>query len=192
MITVNNLNGERNFEKLTLFVSQLLQQNLNLSFNVSLYREHYGTIEDVNLPAVNIFLKEVDPLRYDANTSVNNCVVSIVVYTKSENKGVENSLNGKTQGLKIIGQINNIFSKRVAYGGITGHAIQQMQAGSVRFSTPADLKESRDIIGEQQILITVNETNDEKFSEILQQTHTQLNGNLDINVPIVLSGSGSV
>lgn len=192
MITVNNLNGERNFEKLTLFVSQLLQQNLNLSFNVSLYREHYGTIEDVNLPAVNIFLKEVDPLRYDANTSVNNCVVSIVVYTKSEDKGVENSLNGKTQGLKIIGQINNIFSKRVSYGGLTGHAIQQMQAGSVRFSTPADLKESRDIIGEQQLLITVNETNDEKFSEILQQTHTQLNGDLDIDVPVVLSGSGSM
>lgn len=188
MAIINNLNGERNFEKLVTYTALLLQQNMNYT-GLNIYKEYYGVITPVNLPAINIFLKSVDPVRYDANTSVNDCVVSIVVYTDADDSGSGNSAKAKTENLKIIGQINNIFSKRVAYSMLTGHAIQQMRAGSVRFSTPADLKTDVMVLGEQQISITVNETNDEIFTQILQETHSQLNGDLDIDVPIVLSGT---
>lgn len=174
------LNGTRNFELITQYVAILLQNNLSPGFPVTIYKEYYPTMDENNVPALNILLKSVDETRRDSNTTVNECVVAIIGYAKCNEQGALNSLKSKTDLLKLMGQINNIFSKRSSYEIVPNNVIQNIRLSGLIFSNPADFNANQMIISQQELNITLTETNDDVFSNFLTTTNTTINE--DINV----------
>lgn len=168
------LNGTRNFELLTTYVVGVLSANLNVGFPVSIYREYYPTMDENNLPALNVLLKSVDEIRRDSNTTVNQCVVSVIGYSKCSGDGVGNSLKSKTDLLKLMGQVNNIFSKRSSYSMVPNNLIQNIKVENGVFSTPQDYNANQMMLGQQELIITLTESNDDVFSDFLDEVYTEM------------------
>jgi len=174
------LNGTRNFELLTTYVVNILSANLDPGFAVNIYREYYPTMDENNVPALNVLLKSVDEIRRDSNTTVNECVVSVIGYSKCNAQGNANSLKSKTDLLKMIGQVNNIFSKRSSYSMVPDNLIQNIQVTNGLFSTPEDYNANQMMLGQQELIITLAESNDDVFADFLTSTDTVINGNIQI------------
>lgn len=183
-VVINNLNGDRNFSKLVDNCATVLANNMSIpGMTLKIFKEVYHAIAEVDMPCINIFLKDVNPVRFDANTSVNECTVAFIVYDSTNDKGTGNSAESKKNVIKIIGQINNIFSKRITYGILSGNVVQSIQPSGIVFSTPEDFNSSQIILGQQEVKFIVTEENDEKYTEKLQQTNTGVNGNIIIVTP---------
>lgn len=164
-------NGTRNFERLSEFTAKTIVSKLTTA--VPVYEEFYGDFDISLFPLINVVLQNVENIHRDQEMTVNRCTVNVIVYGDSIENGNSNTRESKKKVMKIIGEIDNIFSKPLAYrNSYIKQVIGNVQTAPIRFGNKEVYNATGAIFSVMDISFDITEQNPDVFEELCLEMGT--------------------
>ena len=179
-------NTPRNYEYLTSYLEVLIAQYVT-GFGLNIYSEMYDDIDLSKTPYINIILNSINHVRRTQIDSSNECRVEIIVVSDEIHKGVKNSSKSKRRTLAILGRIENLLNKVLAYElSYSNKIIGEVTVESIGFSSKSVYNASGVVAGAIDVRFLIHEDNENAFVDRLEQIYTELGVGNDDEIKYIL------